>query len=133
MFLGTELLAVIEACITARVTTPRAITLQAVVITGVPTTDQQLAIIEAPITGQGAFTHTEPTQNQQAIPATATAIQPIQGIVITIDTPIIINHIVEQVLAMRTGAIGLEAIATITPAEQTITQGTIIRGGLANI
>ena len=113
MFLDTELLALIGERITDQVVILGAITLQAVVITGVLPINQQLTIIGAPTTDQKAFTHTKPTLKP---------IQLTQDIAITIDTPIIINHIAKQALAMRTEAIGLQVIL-----------GTIIRGDLANI
>ena len=118
-FLDTELLAPTGTHITAQVTTLKAIILQAVAITGAPTTDQ------APLT------HTKPTQNQPAIPPTLKPIQLIQDIAITIDTPIIINHIAKQALATHTGAIGLEAIGMLVM--EAVILGTTIRGDLANI
>jgi len=117
-FLDTELLAPTGTHITAQVTTLKAIILQAVAITGAPTTDQ------APLT------HTKPTQNQPAIPPTLKPIQLIQDIAITIDTPII-NHIVEQALATHTGATGLQVIVMLVM--EAVILGTIIRGDLAKL
>jgi len=119
-FLDTELLAPTGTHITAQVTTLKAITLQTVAITGVLPINQQPAIAT---TDQAPLTHTKPTLKP---------IQLIQDIAITIDTPIIINHIAKQALAMHTGAIGLQAIPGIVLLEPIIL-GTIIRRDLANI